>query len=75
MVSRFGELPSTVRVQCPDCSVFASLSFQYTEGDRGDYEGVFDAEREGGGPCGASMLWTVTIPEEATAQAVSWQPG
>ena len=46
MVSRYGELPSTVRVQCPNCGVFASISLKYTEGDTGDYEGVCDAELE-----------------------------
>lgn len=71
MVSRYGELPSTVRVQCPNCSVFASISLRYTEGDTGDYEGVCDAELEGGGLCGASLLLTVSLPKEATAKEVS----
>ena len=71
MVSRYGELPSTVRVQCPNCGVFASISLKYTEGDTGDYEGVCDAELEGGGLCGASLLLTVSLPKEATAKEVS----
>lgn len=70
MVSRYGELPSTVRVQCPNCGDFAAISLSYTEGDTGDYEGVCDAELEGGGLCGASLLLTVTLPEEAAAEEV-----
>ena len=70
MVSPYGELPSTVRVQCPNCGVFAAISLKYTEGDTGDYEGVCDAELEGGGLCGASLLLTVTLPEEAAAEEV-----
>ena len=59
MVSRYRELPSTVRVQCPNCGVFAYISLKYTEGDTGDYEVVCDAELEGGGLCGASLLLTI----------------
>ena len=52
MVSRYGELPSTLRVQCPNRGVLAAISLKYTEGDTGDYEGECDAELEGGGLCG-----------------------
>jgi hypothetical protein len=70
MVSRYGELPSTVRVQCPNCGVFAAISLKYTEGDTGDYEGECHAELKGGRLCEASLLLTVTIPEEAAAEQV-----
>ena len=68
IVSRYGEFPSTVRVQCPNCGIFASISLKDTEGDTGDYEGICDADLEGGGLCGASLLLTVSLPVEATAK-------
>ena len=71
MVSRYGELGTTVRVQCPNCGVLAAISLKYTEGDTGDYEGVCIAKLEGGGLCGASLLLTVSLPKEATAEKVS----
>ena len=70
IVSRYGELPSTVRVQCPNCGVLAAISLKYTEGDTGDYEGECDAGLKGGRLCGASLLLTVTIPEDAEAEEV-----
>ncbi len=70
MVSRYGELPSTLRVQCPNRGVLAAISLKYTEGDTGDYEGECEAELKGGRLCGASLLLTVTIPEEAAAEEV-----
>ena len=74
MASRYGELPSAVRVQCPNCGVFAAVSLKYAEGDTGDYEGECDTKLEGGGLCGASLLLTVAIPQEATAEEVSRHP-
>ena len=55
----------------PNCGVFASISLKYKEGDTGDYEGVCIAELEGGGLCGATLLLTVSLPKEATAEVDS----
>ena len=71
MVSRYGGLPSTARVQCPNCGVFVAVSLRYTERNTGDYEGVCAAELEGGGLCGATLLLTVSLPKKARAKKVS----
>ncbi len=71
MVSRYGKLPSTARVQCPNCGVFVVVSLRYTERNTGDYEGVCAEELESGGLCGATLLLTVSLPKKARAKKVS----
>ncbi len=71
MVSRYVELPSTARVQCPNCDAFVAVSLRYTERNTGDYEGVCAEELESGGLCGATLLLTVSLPKKARAKEVS----
>ena len=62
MVSRNCEMPSTLRVQCPNCDANTQLSLRYTDGSTSDYEGVCDSRLKDGDPCGVSLLLTVEIP-------------
>ena len=71
MVSRFGEMPSIFRVECPNCGTNVDEPLRYTDGSTSDYEGVCDALLEDGDPCGVSLLLTVNIPEGITTEHAS----
>ena len=64
MVSRQGELPSSIRVECPNCGFFSPVALSYAEGTTADYEAVCESELGAGGLCGAALLVTVTVPED-----------
>ena len=68
MVSRCGETPSSVRVECPDCGADAQISLQYTDGSTNDYEGVCDARLEDGDLCGVALMLTANLPEGTTTE-------
>ena len=71
MVSRYGQMLSSVRVECPNCGANAHIPLQYTDGSTNDYEGVCDARLEDGDPCGVSLLLTVNIPEGIATEVAS----
>ena len=71
IVSRYGKLPSTARIQCPNCGGVVAVSLRYRERNTGDYEGVCADELESGGLCGATLLLTVSLPKKARAKKVS----
>ena len=64
MASRKGELPASIRVECPNCGYFSPVSLMFFEGGTGDYEGLCESELEAGGLCGAALLVTITISED-----------
>ena len=63
MASRQGELPASIRVECPSCGFFSPLTLMFFEGGTGDYEGLCESELASGGLCGAALLVTVTLSE------------
>ena len=66
MVTRSGQTPSTLRVECPNCGGQATVALQYAQGETSDYEGVCLEELDNWGPCETSLLLTVTLSKEAT---------
>ena len=66
MVSRSGQMTSTLKVECPNCGAQALVTLQYAQGGTSDYEGVCLEELADGSSCGTSLLLTVTLSEEAT---------
>jgi hypothetical protein len=66
MVSRSGEMPSKLRVECPKCGAQATVGLQYAQGETSDYDGACLGELKDGRPCGTWLLLTVTMSEEAT---------
>ena len=64
MVSRSGQMRSTLQVECPHCGARATVALRYTKGETSDYEGVCLEGLEGGGTCGTSLLLTATLSEE-----------
>ena len=64
MVSSHGELPSSIRVECPSCGFFSPVTLMYSEGGTTDYEGLCESELASGGLCGAALLVTVTLGED-----------
>ena len=71
MVSRSGEMPSTLQVQCPNCGNLGTVSLQYVEGATSDYQGVCKFRLKDRDPCGVSLLLTVDIPEGTTPEDAS----
>ena len=71
MVSRDGKMPSSVRVECPNCGNLSPVSLQYMEGTTSDYQGVCKVRLEDCDNCGASLLLTVNIPEGLTSEGAS----
>ena len=67
MVSRQGEFPPSIRVECPRCGFFSAVALRYAEGNTADYEGVCESKLETRGLCGAALLLTVTVPEDLEA--------
>ena len=63
MASSQGELPSSIRVECPNCGFFSPLTLMFFEGGTGDYEGMCESELPSGGPCGAALLVPITLSE------------
>ena len=65
MANRQGEFPPTIQVECPECGFFNTVTLRYAEGSKADYAGVCGSELGAGGFCGASLLDTITVAEEA----------
>ena len=65
MVSRQHEFSPSIRVECPSCGFFSPVTLRFSEAGTADYEGICECELEGGGMCGAALLVTVTLSEEA----------
>jgi len=62
-IPRQNEFPPSIRVECPNCGFFSSVTLGFSETGTADYEGVCESELEGGGMCGAALLVTVTLLE------------
>lgn len=58
------QLPPNIRVECPNCGFFSSVTLRFAEGGTADYEGVSESELQASGLCGAALLVTVTLLDE-----------
>ena len=65
VISRDGQIPPTIQVECLNCGLVTSIPMKYSDGATFDYEGTCTGRlRPTVGLCRTSLLITVTIPEE-----------
>ncbi len=69
-ISKDGEIPPTIQVECPNCGRVSSIPMKYADGATIDYEGTCTGSiRVTGRPlptlCKTAILITYSIPEES----------
>ena len=64
MASRPNIFPSSIQVECPDCGQLGPVALRHAEGNTAEYEDLCEFELEGGRPCGAALMVTVTRTED-----------
>jgi len=74
LVSRYGEMPSTVQVECPNCGAQATVSLQYMEGNkigyttwgniRGGCAHIHETLQEGVGCLERDLDWVSAMGDE-----------
>ena len=56
MVTRRGEFPATIRVECPSCGQLGPVALRSAEGSTAEYEDFCEGEPRGGSPCGTALV-------------------
>jgi hypothetical protein len=67
VVTRRGEFPATIRVECPNCGQLSPVALRSAEGSSAEYEDFCEGEPRGGSPCGTALLVTATRTEDLEA--------